>query len=145
MHLIYAVKKTKWHLATTLRSSDDYIIMVAFAIVLLTFGAMQVALFHNSSISETIISTMATATIFFFSFFGFIAFTATVVIFAYYFSTGNKTSSAVPHGRAQVWRLVLSFALSGLVIGAVFNSFCDGLEQISFVRTQYAFFLPNGG
>jgi hypothetical protein len=145
MHLSYAFNRTLRDLEMALRLSDNRVIIFSFIITLLSFGAIQIAIVRNiASVSETIIFTCATAAVFFFSIVGFIAILSTTFIFMYYFSIGKTTSSGSQNRRWYVWRLILSFAFTGVVTGAVFNVLCDGLEDVSFIRTQYALFLSDG-
>ena len=129
----YAFSKTMTSLHGILGTRSDREILLAFLLTLAGFGAVQFAIDHDAAdVYGPIITGFAKAIIFFFTAVGFIAFTSTLFVFAYYLTIGRQT---LAYGRA--FRIVFSFAISGLVTAAAFNLFYEGLTETQFVERQY--------
>jgi hypothetical protein len=129
----YAFSKTITSLHGILGSKSGREILLAFVLTLVGFGAVQFAIDHDAAnVYDPIITGFAKAIIFFFATVGFIAFASTLFVFAYYLTIGRQT---LAYGRA--FRIVFSFAISGLVTAAAFSLFYKGITETQFVETQY--------
>jgi len=134
--LDYAFVQTAKRLRTALATKVKYEPLLAFAVTLVAFWAIQFAIDHNNgSIFIPFIVGGATAALFFFSTIGFVTFISIVFVFAYSLTVGRETRPL--SGWARGWRIVLSFLVAGCLTAAAFNLFCEGLQQFRFVGMQY--------
>jgi hypothetical protein len=132
----YAVGKTVTSLHAVLATKSNREILLALVLTLIGFGAIEFGIDHGATNAYVpIVTGCAKATIFFFATVGFITFISTMFAFAYYTTLGRETPRITGWGRG--WRIVFSFAITGLVTAAAFNLFYQGLREIQFVALEY--------
>ncbi len=141
--LNYAFSKTLTFLRVVLGTKSTREILLAFVLTLFGFGAIQFAIDHDATNAYVpVVTGFAKATIFFFAAVGFLTFISTTFVFAYYSTLGRETPRITDWGRG--WRIVLSFAIAGLLTAAAFNLFYEGLREIQFVAMEYVSSLYDG-
>ena len=139
----YAFNKTVTSLLAVLQTKINREILLAFVLTLIGFGAIQFAIDHDANNAYApVVTGCAKATIFFFATVGFLTFLSIMFVFAYYSTLGRETPRITAWGRG--WRIVFSFAVTGLLTAAAFNLFYEGLRQIQFVALEYVSSLYDG-
>jgi hypothetical protein len=136
----YAFSKTLQSLHTVLRTRGEFAILFAFVLTIIGFSGMQIAIDHDvDNIPDQIIIGFAAATVFFLATIGFVTFISVLFVFVYGLTIGQDAGTDLQGlmGWSSIWRIVLSFVVSGAVTAALFNLFSEGLREMPVLRTQY--------
>src|SRR6516165_5349013 len=127
----YAFSKTLQSLHTVLRTRGEFAILFAFVLTIIGFSGMQIAIDHDvDNIPDQIIIGFAAATVFFLATIGFVTFISVLFVFVYGLTIGQDAGTDLQGlmGWSSIWRIVLSFVVSGAVTAALFNLFSEGLR-----------------
>ena len=138
--LSYALGKTTNDLHALFVTEVDHEIVQAFVLTLGGFAGIQFAIEHDGgSFIIVIFTACVTATLFFFSIVGCIAFAGTLYDFTYNLTAGHKYSFELLglSGWTRGWRVALSAAVSGIMTIAVIALFDKGVSEIPIVGGQY--------